>query len=318
METAEELKKSLPEIQFNVSLKEYTTFRIGGPALYFFKAKNNEDVRAALEAVQSFNLPLFVLSGGSNVLVSEHGFPGFVLYMQNSEYRIEGTTLFAEAGVEVDALVTQTTRRGLAGLEWAGGLPGTFGGAVRGNAGAFGGEIKDILLQVEAIDEDKNIRTFSNAECEFSYRSSIFKEKNLTVLSASFALVLGDKEEIQGIAQDHIRHRLEKHPLEYPNAGSIFKNCDLKKFSKDQQEQMKDVVKVDPFPVIPTAYLIAQAELQGLRIGDAEVSKKHPNYIINRGNATSYDVLRLIAKVKAVIQEKFHIELEEEITVITT
>ncbi|MCH8986906.1 hypothetical protein IIA94_01920 [Patescibacteria group bacterium] len=160
-----------------------------------------------------------------------------------------------------------------------------------------------------------NLKTFTREECEFAYRSSIFKKENWIVLSVLFQLKQGDKKAIQAIAKDHMNYRKERHPLEYPNAGSIFKNCDLKLFSQELQKQFKDenVVKVDPFPVVPTAYLIAQAKLQGLQVGDAQVSEKHPNYMVNRGSATSNDVLELIEKVKKAVKEKFSIDLEVEV-----
>ena len=134
------------------------------------------------------------------------------------------------------------------------------------------------------------------------------------MLSVVFQLVKGDREMIQAAANEHIVYRKERHPLEYPNAGSIFKNCDMRKVPRAVQLQFKDVIKVDPFPVIPTAAFIAAAKLQGLRVGDAEVSQKHPNYIVNRGNAASKDVVSLIKEVKKTIREKFGIELEEEVT----
>ena len=140
------------------------------------------------------------------------------------------------------------------------------------------------------------------------------KKKGYIVLAATMQLRKGNKAKIQAVAKEHMRYRKERHPLEYPSAGSIFKNCDLKKTPATVQVQFKDVIKTDPFPVIPAAALIARAKLQGMRVGDAEISEKHPNYIVNRGNATANDVLELIARVKKEIKNKFSIDLEEEIT----
>lgn len=305
--------KLLPGTKVNISLVPYTTFKIGGPAKYFFIAKSTKDLINAAKTARSLQMPFFVLAGGSNVLVSDKGFGGLVIYVQNTNYKIQGTRLYAEAGVDFPVLVRETGKRGLAGLEWAGGLPGSVGGAVRGNAGAFGGEVKDSILFVEVLDTKGNVRKLKNKDCKFSYRSSVFKEKNWIVISATFRLQKGNKKTIQTLAKDHIQYRKERHPLEYPNAGSIFKNCDLKKFSKKMQKELSHVVKVDPFPVVPTAYLISEAQAKGLRVGRAEVSRKHPNYIVNRGGASSKDVLRLIEKVKKVIKKKFSVTLEQEI-----
>jgi len=307
------LKKALKGVKENVLLASYTTFRIGGKARYFFVAKTKQDIVKAIAVAKNQKTPFFVLSGGSNLLVSDRGFNGLVIKIQNTKYKIQDTSLFADAGVPMETLVKETTKRGLAGFEWAGGLPGSVGGAVRGNAGAFGGEIKDAILQVECLDQKGRIRTLSKKACEFGYRSSVFKEKNLIVLSAVFHLKKGSSKILKGVAKDHVNYRKERHPLEFPNAGSIFKNCDFKKIPASLKDFVKDVVKIDPFPVVPTAFLLAKAGLKGLSVHDAQISKKHPNYIVNTGNAKASDVLLLIKKVKHIIKKKFSVDLEEEI-----
>ena len=313
MNEFKKLKQELPRVRRNVPLKNYTTFRIGGPAEYFFIAKKTQGVIDAVATARSLKVPLFVLAEGSNVLVSDKGFNGLVIQIQNSKFKIQNSTLYADAGVSMDVVVRETGKCGLSGFEWAGGLPGSVGGAVRGNAGAFGGEIKDNLVSVAALDTKGNIKILSKKQCKFSYRDSLFKVKNWIVLSAIFQLKKGNKRKIQDIAKDHIAYRKERHPLEYPNAGSMFKNCDLREFSKKLQKELSDVVKTDPFPVVPTAYLISQVQLKGMRIGKAEVSTKHPNYIVNKGNAKSKDVLLLIEKEKQIVKKKFCIDLETEI-----
>lgn len=307
------LRDALPGVERDVLLAPYTTFRIGGPAKYFFAASTKEDIQKAQKTAQKLKVPFFVLGDGSNILISDKGFKGLVILLRNRTYKLLGTTLYAEAGVAFPQIVKATADRGLSGLEWAGGLPGTVGGAVRGNAGAFGGEVKDNIIEVIALDTKGNWRVVPRNQCQFSYRSSKFKKRGWIVSSVSFTLQKGDKKTVRSIAADHIQYRKERHPLEFPNAGSIFKNCDLKKFPKRLQKQFKDVVKIDPFPVVPTAYLIAEAGLKGYRVGKAEVSEKHPNYIINRGQATSKDILSLADKVKKVIQKKFCIYLEMEV-----
>jgi UDP-N-acetylmuramate dehydrogenase len=308
---------ALPKAKKNVLLAPYTTFKIGGPAKYFYIAKSTTDVIHAAKTAKKYKMPFFVLAGGSNLLVADKGFSGLVILLEVKSYTIVGTKVEATPGVSMDTLVKETGKRGLAGFEWAGGLPGSVGGAVRGNAGAFGGEIKDNIVSVFAMNTKGNIKTFSQKQSLFSYRDSLFKRKNWIILSAIFRMKKGNKKTIQAAAKDHIRYRKEKHPLEYPNAGSMFKNCDLKKFSKKLQQELSHVVKVDPFPVIPTAYLISEAGLKGLRFGKAEVSKKHPNYIINRGGASANDVLRLVAKVKKRIKKKYSVDLEQEVQYIS-
>jgi len=305
--------KLLPGTRKNIPLAPHTTFKIGGAAAYFYIARSTQDIVHAVAKAKSLKLPFFILAGGSNVLVSDKGFAGLVIKIQNTKYKIQNTILYAEAGVGMDVLVRETGKRGLSGLEWAGGLPGSVGGAVRGNAGAFGGEIKDNIVSVKVLDAKGNIKTLTQKQCKFAYRDSAIKKKNLVVLSSIFQLKKGETKIIQSIAKDHREYRKERHPLEYPNAGSVFKNCDVKRFSRKLQEELSHVVKIDPFPVVPTAYLISQAQLKGLRVGKVEVSKKHPNYMVNRKGATAKDVMRLIEKVKKRIKKKFLIELEQEI-----
>jgi UDP-N-acetylmuramate dehydrogenase len=310
------IKALLPGVRQNVSLKPYTTFRIGGPAKYFFVAKTKEDVICAVKTARKLHLPFFILGQGSNVLVSDKGFPGLIIKIENCKLKIENSFVYAEAGISFATLVRAVAKRGLAGLEWAGGLPGTLGGAIRGNAGAFGGETRNTIVSVEALDENGRVRKIPFAQCRFGYRNSIFKERGWIVLSAILRLQKGDKKEIQKIARDHIRQRKERGPLEYPNAGSIFKNYNVKFAPPATRKKFQDVIKVDPFPVIPAAALLAAAGLKGARIGGAEISQKHPNFIINRKNAKARDVVRLIALAQKRVQNKFHVKLEPEIQMV--
>ncbi len=305
--------KLLPGVLANVPLAPYTTFCIGGKAAYFFTARTAKSIVQAVGVAKKLRIPFFILGGGSNLVISDKGFEGLVIYIKTKRYGIEHGKLFCEAGVSMPTLVRETGKKGFSGFEWAGGLPGSVGGAIRGNAGAFKGEIKDNVLWVEALDARGNVKKLSKSQCHFLYRSSIFKEKNWVVLAAAFKLKKGNRPGIQSIAQDHIRYRKEKHPLEYPNAGSIFKNCDLKKFSLPLQKKLQSVVKVDPFPVVPTAYLNDQAGLKGLRQNNIQVSRKHPNYMVNLGRGKAKDVILLVQKVKKIIKKKFGVELEQEI-----
>ena len=298
----------------NVLLKNHTTFRIGGPAKYFFEAKTTPALIEALKIAKKNKMPFFVLGEGSNLLVSDKGFPGLVAKLNAKRLKLNSNTLYAEAGVSFATLVRETGKRGLKGLEWAGGLPGTLGGAVFGNAGAFGGETKDTIIWVEALDKNLRIRKFTKKQCRFSYRSSVFKKKGWIVLAAEMRLKKGDKKSIQATAQAHIKQRKDRGPLEYPNAGSIFKNCDVKEVPKKVVKMFKEVIKLDPFPVIPTAAIIAKVPgLTGTKVDGAQVSTKHPNFIINLGGAKAKDVIKLIKLVKLRVKKRFGVDIQEEI-----
>lgn len=307
------LKEVLPKIRKNVSLKNYSTYKIGGPAKYFFVAKSKDELAKVLKVAEKFGMQFFILGGGSNILFSDKGFEGLVIKIENKEIKIlNNNTILAGAGVELSKMVWLSAKKSLEGMEWAGGLPGTFGGAVIGNAGAFGGEIKNVIFQVRALNSNVNLKSFSNKQCQFSYRSSIFKKKGWVVLEAVIKLKKGSKEDIESVAKSRVRYRKERHPLEYPNIGSIFKNCPFSEFLPKQKKELLKVVKKDPLSVVPTAYLISECGLKNKRIGGAKISEKHPNFIVNLGNAKARDVLKLISLVKKKVKNKFKVNLETE------
>ena len=306
----------------NVSLKERTTYKIGGLADYLVTLEKDEDINEFLNLQNKFHLPIFVLAGGSNVLISDDGFKGFVV-QPNFDYIIELDDLIFRigAGVMMSDLVEFFNNRSLSGLENAGGLPGTLGGAVRGNTGCFGFEIKDLILEVKAVNMNSGeTKIFKNNDCEFSYRSSIFKRNPewLIVDVMLKAKGVDNKESLWKITQERINYRKERQPLEYPNAGSVFKNVAFETAPKFVQDLAleKNKIKNDPFPIIPTAFLIAEAGLKGKRIGHAQISEKHPNFIINLGQASFNDVYQLIDYVQKTIQDKFGIILEPEIYIL--
>lgn len=311
----EKMQKAFPGIKKHVLLKNHTTFKIGGPAEYFLLARTKKELLKTIYVAKKFRIKVFVLGGGSNLLVSDEGIRGLVIKFQSKEsIQLKPHDIIeAPAGMVLSKVVTFSTERSLEGLEWAGGLPGTFGGAIRGNAGAFGGEMKDSIVKVLALDDALRLRTLSNSQCKFSYRNSIFKQKNWVVVSGLVKLKKGVKKELKEVANSHIAYRKERHPLEYPNAGSIFKNVPFAYFSGRWKKELLPVVKKDPFPVVPTAYLISEAGLKGATIGKAQVSPKHPNYIVNLGGAKAKDVLELITLVKKKIKQKYHIILEVEV-----
>jgi UDP-N-acetylmuramate dehydrogenase len=319
----------------NVPLSKFSHYKIGGPARFFFEAKTEKDVQWAVKEARKRKLPIFMLGGGTNLLIGDSGFDGLVLRVNIGGIKIkkegkEAATVTVGAGVVMADLLKRTTAGSLAGFEWAGGLPGTVGGAIRGNAGCFGGEIKDAVASVRSLDTKTGmIITRTARQCAFAYRHSIFKKKNGTeiVLGATFALRKGNKKEIARVIKERVEYRRAHHPLEHPNIGSIFKNVPLsaiqKKGSVKYNMALNDAtlafrgsrfsVKTDPFAVISTGKLISESGLRGVSAGGAMISPKHPNFIVNVLGAGSSDVMSLIVLVKAEVKRKFGVRLEEEV-----
>lgn len=288
-----EIKKILPEIKTNIPLKKYTTFKIGGPARYFYITKTKKDLIKAILVAKKFKLPFFILGKGGNLLVSDKGYNGIVIKIQNTKYEIQNKKIKSEAGVMLGKLINAATEVGLSGLEWAIGIPGTIGGAIYGNAGAFGKSIGDLVKEVEVFDlKEEKIKIFKKKNCHFDYRESIFKKnKNLIILSAIFQLKKRNKKEIREKIKKYLNYRRETQPLELPSAGSIFKNP--QGFSAGK--------------------LIEKCGLKGKRIGNVKISEKHANFILNLGNGKAKDVKKLIELIKKKVKERFKIKLEEEI-----
>lgn len=302
------------QIQENIILAPFTTFKIGGPARYFVKVETVEELQEALVTAREKEWPIFVLAGGSNLIISSQGFVGLVIQIVIESHQIDGHKISAGAATMMSTLVDETVAAGLAGLEWAGGLPGTFGGAIRGNAGAFGGEMKDNIESVTTVNHHSGALTnWTNADCQFEYRGSVFKSQpHEVIIEATLALKPGDSHALRQTADSRIQYRQEKHPLEYPNSGSIFKNTPVEKVPAEILPHFQDSIKTDPFPVVPTAKIIADAQLSGLQVGQVQVSTKHTNYIVNLGGGTGEEIVELIEKVRAAVREKFGIELEVE------
>ncbi len=330
----------MPKFLENINLSEFSNYKIGGPARFFFEAKNVEEIAWATQEAKRKGLAVFVLGGGTNLLIGDEGFEGLVLKPSLNFLEVEGETIRAGAGAKMADVLDVSAKAGLGGLEWAGGLPGTLGGAIRGNAGCFGGETKDVVSSVESFDaETGKTITRTNQECNFSYRTSIFKEDGPSrrsrqageiILSAVLALKKGDASRVAKAIQEKIDYRLSRHPMENPNIGSIFKNVSLARINADVTQIDADTirvhlrsnprtsaftvpVKIDPFPVIPAAYLISEAGLKGVSSGGAMVSPKHPNFIVNVLEAKASDVKSLIGLVKSEVKSKFGLELEEEV-----
>lgn len=280
-------------VQLEEPMAKHTTFRIGGPAQVFVTPRSVEELGQVVLAVNNSKIPYFVVGHGSNLLVSDRGIQGVVIQLYNNfaDFTIDGSKVYAKAGVMLNRLGNAVRDAGLTGFEFAAGIPGTLGGAVMMNAGAYGGEMKDIVTAVQLMDGQGNLFEKSGEEMEFSYRHSIIEEKGYIVIGATLTLQEGDIGEITAKMEELALARKTKQPLEYPSAGSTFKR--------------------------PEGYfagkLIMDAGLRGYAVGGAQVSEKHCGFVINRGGATAADVLRLMEDVQHKVYDKFQVQLEPEV-----
>ncbi len=309
MERLEELKKRLAErcpameLRTDEPMSRHTTFRIGGPAALMALPGTVEEAQAVLRAAAELGVEPFFLGNGSNLLVADGGYPGFIVKLAGEldEIRVlppekPGANARLEAGgaVLLSRLSKAALEHGLTGLEFAGGIPGSVGGAVTMNAGAYGGEISQVLLRVLVLERDGTERLFSGANCDLRYRHSRFSDGSALISQAVFALTPGDPAAIRARMDELTAKRKEKQPLEYPSAGSMFKRP----------------------PGHFAAALIDQCGLKGLAVGGAQVSEKHAGFVINRGGATCADVLELVRQVKERVLQQTGVELEMEVKVL--
>ncbi|MBQ4290923.1 MAG: UDP-N-acetylmuramate dehydrogenase [Clostridia bacterium] len=280
----------------DVSLAERTSFRIGGKADLWVTPDSEDGICRAAEICTANEIPFFVIGKGSNLLADDDGFRGCVLSTENcTECRVNGTGVHASAGVSLTGLAVTVCNAGLSGFSFAYGIPGTVGGALLMNAGAYGGETADVVTSVFCYDPVEGTRlTLSREACEFGYRSSVFQKRNLIILGADFRLSPGNPEKIREEMKDYLQRRKDKQPLEYPSAGSVFRR----------------------YPGTYTSKLIDEAGLRGFRIGDAQVSEKHAGFIVNRGHATSAEVRQLISVIRDEIKRRFGIDIVCEIRTI--
>lgn len=302
-------------IQQNIPLKNFSNYKIGGLAKFFVQINTQQE----LDDIDfSKYKNIFVLGGGTNVLFPDDGFDGLVVRNNIKGIVQKNNELHLGAGEQIEDILSFCIQNSLSGLEWAGGLPGTIGGAVRGNAGAFKGEIKDSVLEVRSFNiRTKKFTSRNNKQCEFGYRMSFFKKNPDEVITlVILKLTKGDKSLIEQQTQEKIDYRNLKHPMDYPNIGSTFKNIPLDRVSDKQKEEFAAFIKNDPFPVVFVTKLLALAGLKGKKEGDAQISEKHPNFIVNLGNAKSSDVLQLVQLMKKTIKSKWGIDLEEEIQIL--
>jgi UDP-N-acetylmuramate dehydrogenase len=300
------------KIQKNILLSKHTTFRIGGEAKFFAEAGNGKELKEALEYATKNKLKVFVLAGGSNVLFSDEGFDGLVIKLKTTGKNLKllrKETVEAWAGTSLSDVVNFARDKGLIGMENLAGVPGTIGGAVRGNASAFGTNTGDLVTKVETVK-----KSFSKKASKFGYRTSIFKEKpELVIVSVILKLKKGDKKEIEKKMKEIVQKRMANQPKGWKgSAGSFFKNPEVKNkkliklFEKETGKKVKD-------GKLPAGWLIAEAGFLGRKIGGAEVSEKHGNFLINTGKATAQDIIMLASIIKQKVRCEFGVELQEEI-----
>jgi len=301
--------------QKNVLLKDYTTYKIGGPAQYFFVAKTKEDLIKAVKTAKELKLPVFVLGGGSNILVSDKGIKGLVIKLQISDFVLNKNRVHIGAGAMLPKLVAIATKSGFAGLEWAAGVPGTVGGAIYGHAQAFGAKISDVVKSVEALDiKTLEIKKLSKKQCGFSLKSSIFKKnKNLIIVSAILEFKKRPKKEIQKKIKEYLNYRKTRHPVSMPSAGSTFVNPQVKIKNKKLLNMFPELIQFNNKGVIPAGYLVEKAGLAGKKIGRAQISEQHANFIVNLGGAKAKDVMMLIKLAQEKVKKSFGIKLEPEV-----
>lgn len=291
----EYIRANVPEedILTEEPMSRHTTFRIGGEAACFIRISSEEQLRKLIPYFENVGVEYFVLGKGSNLLVGDKGYPGVILQISDACQQIEAeeNRLQVQAGAALSKVALFAMERGLEGLEFAAGIPGTVGGGVVMNAGAYGGEMKQVVESVRVLSSEGEILTLDNDTMEFGYRTSIIRNRNFTVLSVTFRLWEGNREEIRARIEDFQKRRMEKQPLNYPSAGSTFKR--------------------------PEGYfagkLIMDAGLRGFQIGDARVSDKHCGFVVNVGKATARDVTDVIEEVQERVRERFGVSLEREV-----
>ncbi|MBQ3057707.1 MAG: UDP-N-acetylmuramate dehydrogenase [Clostridia bacterium] len=279
-------------VKQNECMKNHTSFKIGGECDYFVIPKNTEQLKAVIQKANEQGIPYFILGKGSNLLVSDGGIEGVVISLCSLDgITVNGNEITASAGVSVALLCTTALEHGLSGLEFAYGIPGSVGGGLYMNAGAYGGEFSDTVIKAEYLTKDGQIKEIGVNDMALGYRTSVFKTNGSVILSVTFKLKEGEKTEIKAKMDDFLNRRKTKQPLEYPSAGSTFKR--------------------------PTGYfagaLIEQNNLKGASVGGAMVSEKHAGFVINYSNATANDVKDLIAKIQKTIKENNGVELEPEV-----
>lgn len=283
------------EILKNEAMSKHTTFRIGGNADVFVSPKVSQ-IASLIKLAKEYDVPVTVIGNGSNLLVADKGVRGLVLSFgkEAEEIMVDGSCMIVSAGALLSKIAAEAAKRSLTGFEFAAGIPGTLGGAIVMNAGAYGGEIKDVLISATVLTPEGEVLELSNSELDLSYRHSCIPEKEYIVLEAVLEFMPSEEADIREKMDDYKKRRVEKQPLEYPSAGSTFKRPEGHFAGK----------------------LIEDAGLRGYTVGGAQVSEKHCGFVVNKGDATAADVLGLIEDVKKIVYDKFQVELEPEVKMI--
>jgi len=319
----EELRQRIsPEVKENVPLAPMTTFKIGGPAEFYFQASSANDGVKAIVAAKELGIPYTIIGGGSNMVVNDAGVKGLVVRLVTQNVMIDGTKVTAEAGAATGVVAIKAVGAGLTGIEWAVGIPGSIGGAVRGNAGSFGGEMKDVVSSVK-VAVDGEVKEMTRDECKFNYRNSVFKlEPGILVLEVCMNLDwASDKEASKKKVQEIMAARTQKQPYDCPTAGCVFTNWkpandeDLEALRKDLDLNKEEEIPRTAHGAVPAGWIIDRAQLKGFSLGHATISDKHANFVVTDGEAKADDVLALIAAVKSKIRNMTHgrVSLIEEI-----
>lgn len=295
-------KVAKENILINEPMKKYTTFRVGGPADILVKPSTIDEIQYVITTCKQENVPYYVIGNGSNLLVDDLGFRGVIIqvYKNLADITVSGNTITAQAGALLSRVATKAADQELTGFEFAHGIPGTLGGAVTMNAGAYGGEIKDVIVSSKVMDQEGNVYELSLEELALGYRSSIIEKKGLIVLEATLNLQKGEREAILAMMKDFNGRRRDKQPLEKPSAGSTFK----RPIPKEGEAQLY------------AGKLIEDCGLRGFRLGDAAVSDKHCGFVVNEGAATFKELTELIKHVQDTVNDKFGVYLETEVKII--
>lgn len=302
----------------NFPLAPLSSMNIGGSADYLLRTTEESDVIEGIRFAQDKDLPFVILGGGTNVLIHDAGYPGVVLRMAHREVRGGGDRITLDAGAPMALGAARAAQLGLSGFEWAIGIPGTIGGSVRGNAGCFGGEMKDVVETLRYYDAKKDeIAILPNSECAFGYRTSIFKKHpEWVILSATLKLEKGDPDVIQEKMKNYSENRTGSQPIGKKSAGCIFKNISWQRRGVDQLQLVSKFPEFSSFTSllgIPAAYCIDAVGLKGKKVGGASISTRHANYFLNNNTATAEDIVMLIAIAKEYVHRKFGLQLEEEV-----
>ena len=276
----------------NESLKDHTTYKVGGTCKYFITPKDLEELINLIKYLRKNNMKYMILGNGSNSIFSSKEYDGVIINLSNlNSMKIEGDKIDVEAGYQLIKLSMDALNNGLSGLEFAAGIPGNIGGAIFMNAGAYKSDMSNLVETVTFLDENLELKTLPKEELDFSYRKSLFQKNNYIIISTVLKLTPGDKDEIKALMDKRKQRRIDSQPLEYPSAGSVFRN---------------------PSEDIFAGKLIEDLGLKGYTIGGAQISEKHANFIINIGNATGEDIKALIDLVKSKVKEEYNIDLHVE------